>query len=433
MGNFEGIGIQFRIVTDTINVIRTIVGGPSEKVGLRAGDRIVMIDDSLVAGVSLDNRDAIKMLKGNRGTKVKVSIYRRGISDLIDFTIVRDVIPTYSVDIAYMVDDSVGYIKISKFSATTYEEFYSALDQLLDAGMKKLMLDLRGNTGGYLQAAIKMSDDFLKEKTLIVYTEGKNRPNSYAHSTRKGRFEENPLVVMIDEGSASASEIVAGAIQDNDRGTIVGRRSFGKGLVQEQLNFPDGSALRLTVSRYHTLTGRNIQRTYENGTEEYYEDFHNRVVNGELENADSIHFDDSLKYYTPAGKVVYGGGGIMPDVYVPLKIDDEYTFYNKLLRKNLIFQYAFDYTDTHRESMDIYTSTTMFFENFKISDEMFNELIDIAKKDKVKGNKKEIRNSELKIKTLLKAFIGRNLLDDEGFYPIYHQIDEGFIAAYSEL
>jgi len=353
-GNFEGIGIQFRIEKDSITVIHTIPGGPSEKVGLMAGDRIVTINDSLIAGVGLTSEGAVKLLKGPRGTEVNVGVKRKNREGLVDFTIIRDVIPTWSVDYSYLVDSSTGYIKVSRFAATTYDEFVEAMDKLIDKGMDRLILDLRGNYGGYLKAAIQMSDEFLEDDVLIVYTEGKNRPNNYAYATKKGMFENNEVVVLIDEGSASASEIVAGAIQDNDRGTIVGRRSFGKGLVQEQLNLPDGSALRLTVARYHTPTGRNIQRPYELGSDDYYTEFMERYVNGEMENADSIHFDDSLRYVTPGGKVVYGGGGIMPDVFVPIRNGEEYEYYDRLVRRNIIFRFAFEYTDSHREHLRVH-------------------------------------------------------------------------------
>ena len=432
-GNFEGIGIQFRIERDTIMVLQTIPGGPSEKVGLMPGDRIVTIDDTLVAGTGITNRDAIKKLKGRRGTQVNVGIHRRGVPELLHFTIIRDVIPTYSVDIAYMVDDSVGYIKLSKFSATTYEEFQQAMNTLTASGMKCLILDLRGNYGGYLQAAINISDEFLPDGTLIVYTEGNSRPNKYAYASKKGTFESSPLVILIDEGSASASEIVAGAVQDNDRGTIIGRRSFGKGLVQEQLSFPDGSALRLTVARYHTPTGRNIQRPYDHGAEEYYHELYDRYTNGELENADSITFEDTLKYYTPGGKVVYGGGGIMPDIFVPVSRDDDEAYLNRLLRKNIIFQFAFDYSDRHRQALGKYATPEAFFNDFVVTDAMFKELLAAAKEADVPGTRGEIRKSEEKIKILLKAYIGRNLLDDPAFYPVYHQIDDAFQKGYEEI
>jgi carboxyl-terminal processing protease len=432
-GNFEGIGIQFRIERDTIMVLHTIPGGPSEKVGLLAGDRIVMIDDSLVAGTGITNRNAIKKLKGKRGTQVNVRVSRHGVPDLLEFTITRDVIPTYSVDIAYMVDDTVGYIKLSKFSATTYEEFLQAMNTLQNSGMRRLMLDLRGNYGGYLKAAINISDEFLADKMLIVYTEGNSRPNNYAYATRKGIFESSPVVILIDEGSASASEIVAGAVQDNDRGTIVGRRSFGKGLVQEQLTFPDGSAFRLTVARYHTPTGRNIQRPYDKGADVYYHELYDRYSNGELENEDSIVFNDTLKYVTPKGKVVYGGGGIMPDVFVPLKNNDDDAYLNRLLRKNIVFKYAFDYSDQNRQKLAGFRTPQEFMGSFEVTDEMFKELIAGAKKEDIKGTKAEIRRSEEKTRTLLKAYIGRNLLDDPAFYPVYHQIDETFLKGYEEI
>ncbi len=432
-GNFEGIGIQFRIEKDTIMVIRTISGGPSEKVGLQAGDRIVKINDTVVAGVGTSNDEAIGMLKGPRGTRVDVDIHRKHNPELIEFTIIRDVIRTYSIDISYMIDDEVGYIKVSEFSETMHDDFIAAMKQLKEEGMEKLILDLRGNYGGYLQSAIEMADEFLREETLIVYTEGNNRPNSYAFATRKGLLEDDDLVILIDEGSASASEIVAGAIQDNDRGLIIGRRSFGKGLVQEQLNLPDGSALRLTVSRYHTPTGRNIQRPYNNGSDEYYEDFYHRFVNGEMENPDSIHFDDSLKYYTPKGKVVYGGGGIMPDIYVPLKSEEADKYYNQLLHKNFIFQFAFDYTDNHREELSRFDTFNKFNSNFIVSDKLFDELVSWAASQGIKAKRKEIRDSEDKVKILLKAYIGRNMLDDPGFYPIYHKIDKIFQIGYKEI
>ncbi len=426
MGNFEGIGIQFRIESDTITVIQTIAGGPSEKVGLLAGDRIVKVGDSLVAGVGITNEDAIGMLKGPRGTTVSISVYRKGITGLLDFSIIRDVIPTYSVDVAYMANDSTGYIKVSKFSATTYEEFSAALRTLLGKGMNSLILDLRGNTGGYLQAATQMADEFLADGQLIVYTEGKNRPRSYAYATRKGMFEEDRLVVLINEGSASASEIVAGAVQDNDRGMIIGRRSFGKGLVQEQLNMPDGSAVRLTIARYYTPTGRCIQRPYDKGKEDYYIDFYERFHNGEIQHADSIHFDDSLKYITPGGRTVYGGGGIMPDIYVPYNAEDYHEYYSSLLDKGLIFRFAFRYTDTHRQELGSYGSFDEFDRRFRISNALFNEFTDYTEEMGIARDAEGIRLSESRIKTLMKAFIARNLYDDAGFYPVYNRIDETF-------
>ncbi|MFK5856034.1 MAG: S41 family peptidase [Bacteroidota bacterium] len=434
LGSFEGIGISFRIEKDTITVINPIAGGPSEKVGLMAGDRIVKIDDSLVAGIGIENNDAIRLLKGNKGTKVKVTNYRRGIPELIDFTIVRDVIPTYSLDIAYMVNDDVGYIKLNKFSATTFDEFLEAAVRLKAQGMSKLILDLRGNSGGYLQAAISISDEFLENGKLIVYTEGNNRKKRSAMATNTGELEDVGVAVLIDEGSASASEIVAGALQDNDKGLIIGRRSFGKGLVQEQISLPDGSAIRLTVSRYHTPTGRCIQKHYEDGEDEDYngESYH-RYLNGEMQSKDSIHFDDSLKYTTPKGNIVYGGGGIMPDIFVPLITDSIHTYYNILANKGLIFQFAFDYTDAHRAQLNEYTDFDTFNNEFNMDNTMYNSLIAYADEKGIKQGDYNVKISKDKIAVLFKAYVGRNVLDEKGFYPIYHTIDTTFNRAVYEI
>lgn len=428
-GNFEGIGVQFRIEKDTVMVILPIAGGPSEKVGIKAGDRIVIVDGDTIAGVGINNSEVMKVLKGPRNTKVDVGIFRRNAPEILDFTIKRDVIPTYSLDIAYMVNDSVGYIKLNKFSATTYKETIDGLMKLKAQGMTKLILDLRGNAGGYLQAAIDISDEFIEKEKLIVYTEGKNRPRSFAYATGRGNFEEGELIILIDEGSASASEIVAGAVQDNDRGTIVGRRSFGKGLVQEQMNLYDGSALRLTVSRYYTPTGRCIQRPYENGTDDYNKEFHDRFVNGEVLHADSIHFDDSLKFVTPRGKIVYGGGGIMPDIFVPIESGGHLAYYNRLINRGVIYDYAFEYTDSHRDELAKYKDYKDFDKGFNISNETFNGLVEFAENNGVEKDDDGIGERKDDIMILLKALIGRNILNDEGFYPIYHQKDNTFQEA----
>ena len=435
LGNFEGIGIQFRIEKDTIVVIQTIVGGPSEKVGLAAGDRIVYVDDSLVAGVSIDNRGAMKKLKGKRGTKVKVGIFRRNIPDVMDFIITRDVIPTYSIDIAYMPTETIAYIKISKFSATTYDEFIKAVNKLKSEGMKDLIIDLRGNTGGYLKAAIDVSDEFLGEDELIVYTDGINQPKELFYATSKGRMEDNGVVILIDGASASASEIVAGAIQDNDRGLIIGRRSFGKGLVQRQLDLLDGSAVRLTIARYYTPTGRCIQKPYDpdKGFEEYYSESYHRYLNGELEEKDSIQFNDSLKYITPGGKVVYGGGGIMPDIFIPIERGEEFKYYNGLVQKSLIFRFAFDFTDKNRADFKQYGDFENFNKHFIITNVLFDEFIAYCEKNGVTKDNEGIDHAKVKIKTLLKAYIGRNLFDNEGFYPIYLPIDDSFNEAISSF
>ena len=434
MGSFEGIGIAFRIEKDTITVINTIPGGPSEKVGLMAGDRIVMIDDTLVAGIGITNNQAMRKLKGKKGTKVKVENYRRGVPKLIDFTITRDVIPTYSLDVAFMVTDDIGYVKLNKFAATTFEEFDDAVQQLKEEGMTKLILDLRGNAGGFLKAAIDIADEFLADGKLIVYTQGKNRPRSYAFATEEGELTDNQVVILIDEGTASASEIVSGAIQDNDRGLIIGRRSFGKGLVQEQLNLSDGSALRLTVARYYTPTGRCIQKPYtREDFEEYHEESMLRIMNGEAFSKDSIHFADSLKYVTPGGKVVYGGGGIMPDIFVPLTTDSIHTYYNQLANKGLIFQYAFEYTDAHRQELSRFKDFETFNDQFVMTNKAFNDLVAYAKDKGIEEKPEVIAVSKDKIGVLFKSFIGRNILEEKGFYPIFLQIDTTFKRAVYEL
>lgn len=433
LGAFEGIGIQFRMERDSCTVIQTIVGGPSERAGMMAGDRIVTVDDSLVAGVGMIDQDMVRLLKGEKGSKVKVSVYRRGVEELINLIIVRDVIPTYSIDISYMVNDSVGYIKLSKFSATTHQELLAALDELGGEGMQKLIFDLRGNSGGYLQSAIRVADEFLEQKQLIVYTEGHNRPRQVAYSSGKGSFENMPLVILIDEGSASASEIIAGAVQDNDRGLIIGRRSFGKGLVQEQLNLNDGSAIRLTVARYYTPSGRSIQKPYENGLDDYYHDFYNRIANGELDDPESIEFDDSLKYVTAGGRIVYGGGGIMPDIYVILDRDENLKYYNTVANQGLIFQFAFDYTDSERSTLNLYKDVNDYINSFEISDDVFNNFVSFAKQEGVESDPGNVLKSTKRIKHLLKAFIGRNIFDDEGFYPIYLQTDKTFLKAIEVL
>ncbi len=434
VGSFEGIGISFRIEKDTITVINPIPGGPSEKVGLMAGDRIVKVNDSLIAGVKLTTNDAMHLLKGKKGTKVNVSVFRRGVPKLIDFTITRDVIPNFSLDIAYMVNDNTGYIKLNKFSATTYDEFLKAAKELKSEGMDNLILDLRGNPGGLLPAAIEISDEFLKEGKQIVYTEGKNRPRRHAFATSKGELEDINVAVIIDENSASASEIVAGALQDNDKGLIIGRRSFGKGLVQEQISLPDGSAIRITVARYHTPTGRCIQRPYENGDKEsYYEDYYERYLDGEMYSKDSIEFNDSLKYYTPKGKVVYGGGGIMPDIYVPLITDTIHTYYNILANKGLIYQFAFDYTDKNRPYLNSFKDFDSFDREFSMSNNDYKDLVEYAKDKGIESTAVKTALSKEKISTLFKAYVGRNVLDEKGFYPIYHSIDTTFNRSVYEI
>lgn len=423
-GSFEGIGVTFRIEKDTVTIISTIKGGPSEKSGLMAGDRIVYVGDSLIAGKSVSNNKVMKLLKGPRGTKVDVKIFRRGVSELLDFTITRDVIPTYSVDVAYMLNDTVGYIKLEKFIATTHKEFVKAVNKLQSQGMKKLIFDLRGNSGGYLVEAVDIADEFLPKGSLIVYTQGEHRERQYIFARRHGMLEETPVTILIDEGSASAAEIVAGALQDNDRGTIIGRRSFGKGLVQEQFDLGDGAGLRLTVARYYTPTGRCIQKPYDGDREKYLFEAYDRYTSGEMFSADSIHFADSLKYITPGGKTVYGGGGIMPDIYVPLKQDSTEYFFNKIVNASIVFQYAFDYSDNHREEIMKYGDEKSFDKNFKFTDKMFDKILKEAKDMKITGTDEQIKVAKKLTAQLFKAYVARNIFGDEAFYPLYEPMDE---------
>ena len=431
-GKFEGIGVQFRLEKDTIFVINTISGGPSGKVGIRAGDRIILINNKIFTGRRITNEIVIRNLKGKAGTKVKVSILRRGIKSLIDFTITRDEIPTYSVDASFIIKNHIGYIKISKFSATTIEEFSKALSTLEKQGLQKLILDLRGNGGGYLESAIKVADELLQKGKMIVYTKGNHSPKREIFATGEGVFEKNPLVVLIDDWSASASEIVTGAIQDNDRGTIIGRRSFGKGLVQEQMKLKDGSAIRLTIARYYTPTGRCIQKPYDNGVEDYYDKFYERFINGELQNPDSIHFKNKLKYKTPAGKIVYGGGGIMPDIYIVVKKDEFPQFYSKSLNKGLIFQYAFDYADKNRNELKNYKNINNFTAKFNVSSSLLTEFYSYAIK---KGISKDIdyKESEKYLKLQLKADIARNLFNEEAYIKLINPIDKTISKAIEVL
>lgn len=434
LGNFDGIGVQFRLESDTVYIINTVPGGPSEKVGVMAGDRIVTVDGEIIAGVKASNNDIMKRLKGVRGTKVTVGILRRGVDDLIEFEIIRGVIPTYSIDAYFMPANEIGYIKLSKFSATTSEELSKALSDLKAQGMNSLILDLRGNSGGYLQTAITVSDEFLPDGKLIVYTQGLNRPKQIANASVKGLFESGSLIILIDEGSASSSEIVAGAIQDNDRGVIIGRRSFGKGLVQEQLSMPDGAALRLTVARYYTPTGRSIQKPYEKGhADEYNGELYERMVHGELNEADSIKFADSLKFITPAGRVVYGGGGIMPDIFIPVDRNPNYRYYNEILSRGLIHQFAFQYTDKNRNDLRKFKGVDDFDRNFKITSGILSEFVSFAESRDVARDKSGLEFVKPELENLLKALIARNIYDEKGFYPIFLRTDQAYLKAIEEL
>ncbi len=432
MGSFEGIGVEFRIEKDTITVVNPVSGGPSEKVGIRAGDRIVKINDTLVAGKKITNEVVMRKLKGPKGTEVKVSIFRRGTPGLLDYTITRGVIPTHSLDIAYMVTPDIGYIRLNNFSATTAEEFQDGLRTLQSQGMKKLILDLQGNGGGYLDAAADVANEFLTKGTLIVYDEGVHHPREYYYAHEDGTFTRGNLVILMDEYSASASEIVAGAVQDNDRGTIIGRRSFGKGLVQEQVNFKDGSALRLTIARYYTPSGRCIQKPYERGNGEDYYAYYHRAATDTI-NPDSLHWPDSLKYKTAKGKIVYGGGGIFPDIYVPIEKNPGLAYYNTLVNKGIIYRYAFDYTDRHRTELDRFKTFASYDKGFEVTGAMMDELSNYAGKSGVKRPQGNQQPSEEHIRIMLKAYIGRNVLDNPGFYPYLNQVDPTFQAAVKYL
>jgi carboxyl-terminal processing protease len=429
-GNFEGIGIEFNIVNDTIVVVSAISGGPSEAVGIRAGDRIVKIDDENVASVKITNYDVIKKLRGKKGTKVKVHVARKNTKELIQYNIKRDKIPLYSLDAAYMLDQEIGYIKINRFSETTYNEFTKALDKLTDAGMKKLILDLRGNPGGYLNAATDIADEFLPRKKLIVYTEGKARKKRYYYATSVGRFETQPLAILIDEGSASASEIVAGAVQDNDRGMIVGRRSFGKGLVQEQIDFSDGSAIRLTVARYYTPTGRCIQRPYTHGVQKYFEELY---LGTAFEN-DTLPKDTLEQFKTPGGKIVYGGGGITPDILVPYDTTSITPYLTSVVSKGIIYDFSFDYADQYRqELLKKYKDYKAFAADKNQESQMVRKFISYAAEKGVPAQESEIARSYKLLATRIKSMVARNIWKNEAFYYIANLDDEAIEKAMDAL
>jgi carboxyl-terminal processing protease len=419
-GNFDGIGISFNMLTDTILVISTIPGGPSEKLGLLAGDKILYVNDSLVAGRHVSDERVMGMLKGPRGTVVKIKILRNGQKELLPFEITRDKIPIYSVDVDYMVNSNTGYIRINTFAMTTYAEFMKGLRDLKGKGMTNLILDLRGNSGGIMDAAIQIANQFLKEGQLIVYTEGRTQPRSEAKATGKGEFETGGLVVLIDEWSASASEILAGAIQDNDRGMIIGRRSFGKGLVQEPIPFSDGSGMRLTIARYYTPTGRSIQKSYSHGYDKYYEDLSDRYNRGEYEVPDSIHFSDSLKFKTPGGRIVYGGGGIMPDKFVPADTSGISPYFIKV--RSIIYRFALKYTENHREQLKKFTESGEM-EKYLDKQALLDQFIQFAAANGIKKDPEGLKISGDIIHVQIKAYIARNILDNKGFYPIWEQID----------
>ena len=421
-GNFDGIGIQFSMQKDTVVVISTISGGPSEMVGIQPGDRIVEVDGEVVAGQDLSSNKIVDMLKGKRGTEVKVGVKRQNAGEMLHFNITRDEIPLYSVDVSYMVNERTGYIKVSRFAKTTYKEFMKAVKELHNKGAEKLVLDLRDNSGGYLKAATNIADEFLPKDKLIVYTQGRNSPKQEIYASSRGEGQDLDVAVLINEWSASASEILAGAIQDNDRGIIVGRRSFGKGLVQEQIVLSDGSAIRLTVARYYTPTGRCIQKPYKEGRKQYYNDLNERFKHGEFFDADSIDFADSLKYTTPKGDVVYGGGGIMPDFFVPVDTTHNSPLFTKVRNQGTIYNFAFHYADANRDQLEKLKGHQAIAD-YLDSRDIYNEFLEYAYDQGISRDISGVERSREVINTRVKAYIARNIINNEGFYPIIHNID----------
>ncbi len=425
-GNFEGIGISFNIYKDTLLVTTTISGGPSEKVGLRAGDRIVEVDGKNVAGIGLKNSDVFDLLRGKKGTEVNLKIVRKTSPAPLDFKVIRDKIPIFSLDASYMLDESTGYIKLNKFSATTNDEFEEAIKELKTQNLQNLVLDLRGNGGGYLNAAVAISDQFLNDDHLIVYTNGRNDPKRDYDATNNGYFEKGNLVILTDEGTASASEIVSGAVQDWDRGLIIGRRSFGKGLVQKPFFLTDGSMVRLTTAHYYTPSGRCIQKPYDDGVGEYKKDYFNRMSNGEMFSADSIHFDDDLKHKTLVnGRNVYGGGGIMPDIFVPLDTSHHYSYLNKLRRKNVTYNFVLDFVDQNRESIhQKYSDFEAFNENFKITDSVVAEVVERGVKEGVEKDEESLEFVKESLRKELKAYIARDLFSRNDMFKVLNDDDD---------
>lgn len=421
-GNFDGIGVEFTIQHDTVFVVTPLEGGPSETLGILSGDRIVSVEGENIAGVGITNSDIMELLRGQRGTKVSVEIKRPGHDELLDFTITRGQIPIYSVAVAYPLDPSTGYIKVTRFAKTTHSEFMTGVNELLENGVQQLIIDLRGNGGGYLNSAIAICEELLPKGDLIVYTEGKSQPRKSYHSTKSGSLTELPIVIMIDQGSASASEILAGAVQDNDRGLIVGRRSFGKGLVQEHYEFPDSSAIRLTVARYFTPSGRSIQRPYGEGID-YAGEYLERFESGEVYDSTKISYPDSLIYHTEAGRVVYGGGGIVPDRYVTIDTTGGSDYLTQLSFRGILNDFAFEYADQHRDRLLEKGGVQSFISDFEVGPDLLNELYGFAQRNDLEPNPEEIEISQSYISLRLKALIARNIWGNEAYYPIIAKDD----------
>ena len=430
VGSFEGIGVTFQLFKDTILVIAPVPGGPSDKVGILAGDKIIKVNGENAFGPKITNEWVMKHLRGKKDTKVNVGIYRKGISHLLDFTIVRDKIPLKSLDAAFMLNRKTGYIKLNRFARTSVDEFDRAADSLKRLGMKNLIFDLRGNSGGYLSAAQGIADEFLPDGKLIVYTKGVHSPRRELKATAKGDFENGKLIVLINEGSASASEIVSGALQDWDRALLIGRRSFGKGLVQRPFRLPDGSVVRLTVAKYFTPSGRWIQKPYNHGVEAYYDDLEERMKHGELIHPDSIHFPDSLKFHTADGRVVYGGGGIMPDIFVPWDSARYDEMYANLVRKGVFNTFVNEYLDKNRTALHKkYSGISDFQRHFQFSDESFAEFLNDAKNVGIKLDDKTLAEKKAFIRLQIKALVARDLFDQNAYFEITAPMDHGINKA----
>ncbi len=433
IGSFEGIGIQFNIIRDTIVVISPIPGGPSEKVGIMPGDRIVKIDGENSTGGLINNTYVQNKLRGEKGSKVNVGIVRHGVSDILDFTITRDKIPINSLDAAFIAAPDIGYIKLNRFSRTTMQEYRKAFNELQNKGMKHLILDLNYNSGGYLDVAIDLTNEFFERDKMITYVKGHATPRQEFKSRATGNFKEGKLVVLINEGSASASEILSGAVQDWDRGLLVGRRTFGKGLVQRPFELPDGSVIRLTTAMYYTPSGRSIQKPYEEGIESYYNELANRLESGELISPEKLTFPDSLKYETANNRIVYGGGGIMPDFFIPIDTNRISDFHAKLHRSGVLNSFGFDYANNNRqELLEKYPEVELYIDKFEVDEEIINELVTYADRHDVPKDPEEYENGDehiIHLKNQIKALIARNIWDFGAYTQIIMQENESFNRA----